>query len=323
MATTTLQPAPVASTFPFSSNFAAVHGHRIHYVERGTGDPVLFVHGNPTSSYLWRNVLPGVAATTGRRGVALDLLGFGKSDKPSGVRYSLQLHAEIIEGFIEQLGLRNIVLVADDWGGPLGTFVAVRQPERFQGIALLETFLWTFTWKDDFAPEFKLPFKLMRTPLGFVMIQVMNFMTKKLIPQHCPISRESLDYYVRSSPTIASRKAMREFPKLLPVDGKPQESVDFFAELRNGLPRLACPVLWIKASPGIVPSDDFPSSLRHFDDLRKRIPNFTMKQFGPGHHFLAEENPERLTQILVEWMEETPSSGRPPATIPGILSSPT
>jgi haloalkane dehalogenase len=302
MATVPLHQTSSAPAFPFDSKFISVHGHRIHYVDVGSGDPILFVHGNPTSSYLWRNVLPNVAARTGRRGIAIDLLGFGKSDKPSHVHYSLKLHAEIIEGLIHQLGLENIVLVADDWGGPLGTYVAVRHPEAFQGIALMETFLWTFTWNEDFAPEFRVPFKLMRTPLGFIMIQMMNFMTKKLIPQHCPISQDSLDYYVSSCPTIASRKAMREFPRLLPVEGKPKESVEFFAELQNGLPHLQCPVLWIKASPGIVPSDDFPPSLRHFDELRKRISHFTIEEFGPGHHFLAEENPEQLCRLLVEWM---------------------
>jgi haloalkane dehalogenase len=284
------------------SNFVQLDGHRIHYVEQGAGDPVLFVHGNPTSSYLWRNVLPAVAAGTGRRGMALDLLGFGKSDKPAGLRYSLELHAGIIEAFIERLGLRNIVLVADDWGGPLGTSVAVRRPELFKGIALMETFLWTFTWQDDFQPEFRTPFKLMRTPLGFVMIQVLNMMVKKLIPQHCPIPQEAMDYYISSFPTIASRRAMREFPKLLPIDGEPQESVDFFARLRQRLPQLSCPVLWIKATPGIVPSDDFPSSLRHLDELRRLIPSFTLREFGPGHHFLAEENPGRLSQMLREWI---------------------
>jgi haloalkane dehalogenase len=99
-------------TFP-ESKFVQVRGHRIHYVEQGAGDPILFVHGNPTSSYLWRNVLPAVASSTGRRGIALDLLGFGKSDKPAKLRYSLELHSGIIEEFIVRLGLENIVLVAD------------------------------------------------------------------------------------------------------------------------------------------------------------------------------------------------------------------
>jgi haloalkane dehalogenase len=296
-----------------TGNFISVAGHRIHYVDYGSGDPVLFIHGNPTSSYLWRNVLPSVAERAGRRGVALDLLGFGKSDKPSRIRYSLKLHAAIIAGFIEQLGLRNIVLVADDWGGPLGTSVAVQRPAAFEGIALMETFLWALSWKDDFSPPFRLPFRLMRTPVGFVMIQMMNYMTKKLIPQNCPISKESLDSYVGSFPTIASRKAMREFPKLLPVEGKPRESAAFFAELEAGLPGLTCPVLWIKATPGIVPTDDHPPSLRRLERLREIIPRFTIQDFGPGHHFLAEENPGKLSDMLVAWLRSEGLAGRPRA----------
>lgn len=89
--------------YPFHSHHVDVMGHRIHYVEHGAGAPVLFLHGNPTSSYLWRNVLPHVANQTGRRGIAMDLLGFGQSDKPDDVRYSLDLHARVVRGFVDAL----------------------------------------------------------------------------------------------------------------------------------------------------------------------------------------------------------------------------
>ena len=293
-------PSPPAD-YPFQSQFVTIEGYKIHYIEKGQGDPVLFIHGNPTSSYLWRNVLPSVSQKTNRRGMALDLLGFGKSDKPN-IAYSLKLHAKIIEGFIRELNLNNMILVADDWGGPLGTYNAIQSPDKFQSIVLMESFLWPMTWMEDFSPEFRTPFKLMRTPLGFVMIQVMNFMAKKIIPQHCPISKDALDYYIHSFPTIASRKAMRDFPKLLAVEGEPKESEAFIQEIQAGLSRLNFPVAWIKATPGIVPSDDFPSSLRHLESLKKKLPQLTIKEFGPGHHFLAEENPERLSSIIIEWI---------------------
>ncbi|MGB5082316.1 MAG: hypothetical protein WBO23_16430, partial [Burkholderiales bacterium] len=141
-------------------------------------------------------------------------------------------------------------------------------------------------------------------PLGFVMVQVMNMMIKKLIPQHCPISPEALRQYVDAFPTIGSRRAMRAFPKLLPVDGEPKESYEFFEEIQQALPRLAFPIAWIKATPGIVPSDEFPPSLERLEELKKRIPHLSMKSFGPGHHFLAEENPDRLVRLLADWMRE-------------------
>lgn len=293
-----------SAAYPFESRYVTVKGHRLHYIQEDEGLPVLFIHGNPTYSYLYRNVLPRVAKEAGRRAIAMDLLGFGRSDKPSRLNYTLRLHAEMVEGFIQALGLRELILVADDWGGPLGTHFALHHPESVRGLALMETFLWPMTWKEDFSPEFRIPFKLMRSPVGFIMIQVMNMMIKKLIPQHCPMDPEAMRRYLEVFPTIASRRAMREFPRLLPVEGRPKESYDFFMEIQDGLSRISFPVLWIKARPGIVPTDDFPPSLKRLEDLKKKIPRLTVKDFGPGHHFLAEDNPQRLSELLVDWMHE-------------------
>ena len=134
-------------------------------MEEGHGKPILFIHGNPTSSYLWRNVLPRVAREGGRRAIALDLLGFGKSEKPGAVDYSLRLHAQVVEDFVQKLGLKDLVLVADDWGGPMSAYYAIHHPDNIESLVLMETFLWPMTWQDDFSPEFRMPFKLMRSPL--------------------------------------------------------------------------------------------------------------------------------------------------------------
>lgn len=308
METQTAVKSPLAA-YPFQSRFVDVEGHKIHFIEEGVGKPILFVHGNPTSSYLWRNVLPEVARKTKRRAVALDLLGFGKSEKPAA-DYTLRLHSRIIEGFVRELQLEDLVLVADDWGGTLSAYYAAANAKNVQSMILMETFLWPMTWEDDFAPEFRTPFKLMRSPLGFIMIQGLNMMIKKLIPQHCPISPEALRHYVDAVPTIGSRRAMRAFPKLLPVGGHPHESAEYFAELQQGLTSLKFPIAWIKATPGIVPSDDFPSSLKRLDDLKLRLPHMVMKDFGPGHHFLAEENPEKLSGIIVEWLQDNELAAR-------------
>jgi len=154
------------SRFPFESRYTKVQGFDIHYVEEGSGAPVLFVHGNPTSSYAWRNVIPGVARATGRRAVALDLLGFGKSEKPNRVDYSLKLHSEVLQGVIENLDLRNVVLVGEDWGGPLAAYYAIHHQENVDGLALQETFLWPMTYEDDFAPRFRAPFAPSPPPSG-------------------------------------------------------------------------------------------------------------------------------------------------------------
>lgn len=307
----------MAPKYPFRDGYVAVDGHRIHYVEHGAGRPVLFLHGNPTSSYLWRNVLPGVAEKTGRRAIAMDLLGFGGSDKPDDLPYSLDLHARIVAGFIDQLDLHDIVLVADDWGGPLGMHDVVQRFDKYQAAILMETFLWTFTFEDDYEPKFRIPFRLMRGPLGYFFVQVLNMMVKKLIPEHCPITEEGLQHYLDAMPTVRSRRAMREFVLLNPLHGEPQASVDFINRIRSRLPKLSLPVTWLKATPGVVPSDDHPRSLARLDDLRLLLPQMIVKDFGPGHHFLAEENPGRVVDLVVETIREHSLDGPPLGAVAG------
>lgn len=286
-----------------------IAGHRIHYVTAGTGAPILFVHGNPTSSYYWRNVMPPVAAATGRRGIAIDLLGFGQSAKPRGLPYTCDLHADLIEAFIKKLDLRDVVLVAEDWGGPLAMRAVVRMPDRFEHIVLMETFLWTFTWVDDFEPKFRTPYRMMRGPLGFVFVQLMNMMIRKLIPEHCPISPEGMRRYLDDTATIESRRAMLEFTRLLPLEGQPVASTEFMDQLRVDLAALHHPVTWLKATPGVIPSDDYPPALQRLENLRSILPDLRIRDFGPGHHYLSEERPERVVELLTETLLDPSSSG--------------
>ena len=102
---------PISADFPFESRYVEVHGSKIHYVEEGSGDPVLFLHGQPTSSYLWRNVIPHLSPVA--RAIAMDNIGFGKSDKPD-IEYRFVDHAKYVEGFIEVMGLKNVTLVIHD-----------------------------------------------------------------------------------------------------------------------------------------------------------------------------------------------------------------
>src|SRR5215471_18920808 len=103
----------ISADFPYKSHYIEVHGSKLHYVDEGSGDPILFLHGNPTSSYLWRNILPAVTPLA--RGIALDLIGMGKSDKPD-IEYRFFDHVTYVEGFIERMGLKNLTLVIHDWG---------------------------------------------------------------------------------------------------------------------------------------------------------------------------------------------------------------
>ena len=135
----------ISAAFPFQSKFVEVHGSKMHYVEEGAGDPVLFLHGNPTSSYLWRNVIPHVSPLA--RCIALDLIGMGKSDKPD-LEYRFVEHSRYVDGFIEALGLRNITFVIHDWGSALGFHYARRHEENVKGLAFMEAIVRTLTWDE-------------------------------------------------------------------------------------------------------------------------------------------------------------------------------
>jgi haloalkane dehalogenase len=301
--------------YPFESRFVSIGGYRIHYVEKGEGDPILFIHGNPTSSYLWRNILPQVTEGAERRGIALDLLGFGKSDKPDAVRYTLQLHYDILESFIEKLDLEKIVLVLHDWGGPLGTAYAVRHPENVCGIVFMETFLWNMLWDD--LGKYKPIFKLFRSPAGYFMIQVMNIFVNKVLPgsvvHRRNMTKEIMHHYREPFPTVRSRRAIRIFPQLLPIEGKPAESYEFIEEVEQRLPAAKFPILWIKASPGMVISKitDY-----HLIMLKTRLPQLEVREFGPGLHYLQEDDPGKITELIVEWLRSNNMGGKQRTSLP-------
>jgi haloalkane dehalogenase len=172
-------------------------------VEEGKGNnPVLFLHGNPTSSYLWRNIVPIVAkAGSNNRCIALDLIGFGKSDKPD-IDYNFQDHFKYIKGFIDKLQLnsnRNLIVVGHDWGGVLGFWYALNHQESIKGIAFMETFPFTVS-VDDFSPEFAKLLKAFRTKeTGYELIQVQNIFVEQVLPSAVfnkqNISEEIMKYY--------------------------------------------------------------------------------------------------------------------------------
>ena len=291
-----------SATFPFESRYVDVLGHQIHYIEEGRGMPVLFVHGNPTWSYLWRNVLPAVAADTHRRGIALDLPGFGRSGKLANRSYTLDLYFRILEGFIEKLALKDLVLVLHDWGGPLGMMYAARHRENVKTVVLMETFLWDTSWKD--YGTMRPIFKLFRSPVGYLMIQVMNVFVNKILPGSVVrkenITREVMDHYRQPFPTIASRRPVRVFPQLIPIEGRPGTSRLFIEEIEDSLRRLDIPVLWIKAAPGAIITKDTEYRLTA---LAARMPRLVIMNFGPGLHYLQEDDPGRLAEMIAGWIK--------------------
>ena len=150
----------ISPDFPFESKYLDVHGSKMHYIDEGEGDPILFLHGNPTSNYLWRNIIPYL--TPHARVIAPDLIGMGKSDKPD-ISYNFFDHTKYLEGFIEKLELTNVTLVLHDWGSGLGFHYGMRHENNLKGIAFMESMIKPLKW-EDLSPSNKVGFRLFRAP---------------------------------------------------------------------------------------------------------------------------------------------------------------
>jgi pimeloyl-ACP methyl ester carboxylesterase len=295
----------INADFPFQSKFLNIDGSKIHYVEEGDGDhSVLFLHGNPTSSYIWRNIIPIVArAGKNNRCIALDLIGFGKSDKPD-IDYNFQDHYKYVKGFIDKLQLSNKknrpIIVGHDWGGVLGFWHAFNHQENIKGIAFMETFPFTISI-DDFPPEFAKLLHAFRTQgSGYELIQVQNVFVEQVIPSAVfnkqNMSEAIMKHYREPFPTIQSRKPIRRFPEMLPLDPKVEsEAYTVIQKLEAALSEFKFPTLLIKGNPGAV----IPESRAKW--LEERIPNLVIKDIGPGIHYLQEDNPEGIANSILEW----------------------
>src|SRR3989304_1037700 len=170
----------ISADFPFKSKYIEIQGSKIHYVEEGAGDPILFLHGNPTSSYLWWNIIPYL--TPYGHTIAMDLIGMGKSDKPD-IEYRFFDHVKYVEGFIEKMGLRNVTLVIHDWGGALGFYYAMRHENNVKGLAFMEAILMPVPTWDEFPADFRQVFQAFRTPqVGWDMIVNQNMFVEKVLP---------------------------------------------------------------------------------------------------------------------------------------------
>ena len=284
----------ISSDFPFESRYLNVRGSKIHYIDEGQGDPILFLHGNPTSSYLWRNIIPHL--TDHARCIAPDLIGMGKSDKPK-LDYRFFTHYSYIEAFIEQLGLENVTLVIHDWGSGIGFHYAHLHEQNVKGIAFMEAIINTITW-EEMPGEFRRAFRMLRTPvLGWFMASVMNGFVKQLLPQTIvrKLKPEEMAAYKAPYPTIGSRKPVRQWPLEVPISGKPADVHEAVKAYNAWLQQSSIPKLFFHAKPGAV------IRKRQTEWVKENLPNTTSVDIGSGIHFVQEDHPHTIGEELQKW----------------------
>ncbi len=287
----------ISPEFPFDSKFIEINGSKMHYVDIGKGDTILFLHGQPTSSYLWRNVIPHLQ--TNARCIAPDLIGMGKSDKPD-IAYTFEDHYDYLEKFIEKLNLKNITLVIHDWGSGLGFHYANNHQDNIKGIAFMEALIKTMTW-EDFPAEYKIIFRVIRAPfIGWLMLSVANMFLKKVLPDSMirKLSKEEFDNYLSPYPTIASRKAVRVWPQQLPISGKPKHVYEKIVAYNKWLTKSDVPKLCLYAHPGAIITD------KGVEYVKNNFSNTKMVDIGEGIHFLQEDSPHIIGKEIAEWYQE-------------------
>lgn len=284
----------ISAEFPYESKFIEVHGSNMHYVEQGEGDPVLFLHGNPTSSYLWRNIIPHVSPKA--RCIAPDLIGMGKSDKPD-IRYGFFDHVKYVEGFIEKMGLANITFVIHDWGSALGFHYAMRHESNVKGLVFMEAIIKPYTW-DSWPDAARDIFKAFRTPdTGRDLLIDKNAFVEQILPNAVArgLSKEEMDHYREPFLDPPSREPVWRWPNEIPIEGEPADVTEAADNYSRGLTKSELPKLLFFAEPGAIVT---PEVLAWCEDNLK---NLTTIPIGPGIHYIQEDNPHLIGEEIAKW----------------------
>jgi len=288
-------PANMPSEFPQSSNRVEVHGSPMHYIEAGTGDPIVFLHGNPTSSYLWRNVIPHLAPLG--HCIAPDLVGMGRSGKPD-IEYRFFDHVRYIDGFVDALGLQDITLVIHDWGSALGFHYAMRHEKNVKAIAFLEAILMPLPDWQAFPAEMQEMFRAFRSPdVGWDLIVNQNVFIERILPGAIlrKLTEEEMNRYREPFLEPKSRKPIWKWPNEIPIAGEPADVTAAVNDYNAKLRRSDLPKLLLYATPGAVITAPL------VDWCRKNLKRLTAVNVGDGIHYLQEDHPHEIGTAIADW----------------------
>jgi haloalkane dehalogenase len=258
---------------------------------------VLFLHGNPTSSYIWRNVIPLVAPVG--HCIAPDLIGFGQSGKPD-IAYRFADHVRYLDAFLAESGISSAYVVAQDWGTALAFHLAARRPEFVKGLAFMEFIRPLPTW-DDFPADGREIFQTFRTPgIGEKMIQEENVFVEQILPggMKRKLTDQEMDVYRAPFPTQESRRPTWRFPNELPIAGQPADVYSLMLEAHAALSNSSYPKLLFVGNPGALVSPAFA------EEFAKRLTNCSVVQLGPGFHFLQEDHAQAIGAGITQWLTE-------------------
>jgi haloalkane dehalogenase len=278
-------------------HFAQVHGKRIAYLEAGTGDPIVLLHGNPTSSYLWRNVIPELEGCG--RVIVPDLIGQGDSDKlPASegpARYSFDVAFEYLDGLLRTIGAdHNVTLVIHDWGSGLGFHWARLNPERVKGIAYMEAIVMPITW-EDWPEGARGIFQGFRSAKGEDLVLQRNMFVEAVLPSSIlrDLTEEEMNAYRAPFDTPEHRQPTLNWPRQIPIEGEPAHMVALVEAYGAFMAASTIPKLFINADPGSI----LVGKQREFCRSWPNQTEVTVK----GLHFVQEDSPAEIGQAVAAW----------------------
>jgi haloalkane dehalogenase len=290
----------ISAAFPYQKQRHRVLGREMAYVEVGRGDPIVLLHGNPTSSYLWRNVLPHLQPFG--RCIAPDLIGMGDSDKlpESGLdSYRFVEHRRYLDALLEALDVRErVTLVIHDWGSALGFHWANRHREAVKGIAFMEAIVRPQGWDHWDKINMRQALQALRSAAGEDMVLRDNFFIEKILPGAVlrTLSAEEMAAYRRPfAEPGEGRRPTLTFPRQIPVDGEPPDVAEIVAASADWLSTSPVPKLFFRAEPGaILANDEDLAFIRSFPALTE----VTVR----GRHYVQEDSPHEIGQAIAGWM---------------------
>ncbi len=280
-----------------AKQFIDVQGKRMAYVEMGNGDPIVFQHGNPTSSYLWRNIMPHLADQG--RCIAVDLIGMGDSDKldnPGPDSYRYIEHREYLFAAWQALGVSDrVTLVIHDWGSALGFDWAQQHPDLVLGIAYMEAIVRPVTW-DEWPAAARPLFQGFRSAAGEAMVLDKNLFIERVLPGSVlrDLTEDEMNVYRRPFLNPGEdRRPTLTWPRQIPIEGEPQDVHGIVAGYADWIRNSDMPKLFINAQPGAI----LIGSQREFCRAWKNQLEVTVK----GNHFLQEDSPDEIGKAIAEW----------------------
>jgi haloalkane dehalogenase len=288
---------PISAADAYERHRIALLETEISYVDTGAGEPVVFLHGNPTSSYLWRNVIPHVEGLG--RCLAPDLVGMGDSGAAPDGSYRFVDHARYLDAWFEALGLTNVTLVVHDWGSALGFYWAYRHPERVRGIAYMEAVVRPLTW-EEWRDESRQIFQDLRSEAGEEMVLEKNLFIEGILPSAVlrDLTEEEMNVYRR--PYLEpgeSRRPTLTWPRELPINGEPEDVVSIVDDYSKWLAQSDVPKLFVNAEPGAI----LTGSQREFCRTWPNQEEVTVR----GVHFVQEDSPHEIGEAVATFVRRT------------------